>query len=246
MINVIEYITPKNAFYPVLCPARQYEEEGLLVIDLLIVDQHFLAIYKFGALINERSHHPRLLYCKNCLSSHTSFEIFDTHVKWCKTHGPATVQMPSPEKRFIKFSEQSKVIKLPFIIIWDSEQVLKPVSGPSNAIQEHLLVSYTILIARLEGPDPPSTYPRIEKKYQRLAEENMGLLLARDLKKAVEYVEKHRPNVPARITPEERQHYQSQTTCAECGKVFGGRIIKNFHHCHSTGRYLVSIKKIDT
>ena len=86
---------------------------------------HFMLIQSLNKFLQYKN---KRFVCHNCLCTFRSFPQFELHENICYTFKPILVEMPKKGEK-ISFKNFNKKFKLPFVIFYDFEAVLKPVDG---------------------------------------------------------------------------------------------------------------------
>ena len=86
---------------------------------------HFMLIQNLNKFLQYKN---KRFVCHNCLCSFRSFSQFELHENICYSFKPILVEMPKKGEK-ISFKNFNKKFKLPFVIFYDFEAVLKPIDG---------------------------------------------------------------------------------------------------------------------
>ena len=95
------------------------------VILLMITDGEkwlYLALKYLSALFRRiTSKHEGDFYCLNCFQSYTAEYKFKKHKKVCENHDYCYVEMPEEDNKILRYNQEEKSMKVPFIIYDDLE-----------------------------------------------------------------------------------------------------------------------------
>ena len=84
-INIYAF---EKMLYPLYVSPKQLVTESRMV-DLLLHKKHYYAIRNLSKLISNsvQKKHQRHYICRACLSSYKTWELLETHKRWCKSDG---------------------------------------------------------------------------------------------------------------------------------------------------------------
>jgi len=107
-------------------PPREQQQ----TIDLLYFEDHWAWIRDFSAFMSDgRRWRKKRTWCKRCLGSFLDAEMYGRHLNFCRR--PDFVDtiwsMPEAPNNIIQFRNKRHQARIPFIIYFDFESVLKPV-----------------------------------------------------------------------------------------------------------------------
>ena len=99
------------------------------VILLMITDGekwHYLAVKSLSALLKGiTSNHKGDFYCLNCFRAYTTEDRLAKHKSVCENHEYRYVEMPKEDNKILKYNQEEKSMKVPFIIYADLECLLE-------------------------------------------------------------------------------------------------------------------------
>ena len=75
-------------------------------------------------------------YCLNCFHVYRTKNKLETYEKICENHNYCHVEMPNEDDKIIKYNQEEKSIKYPFIIYADLECFLEKISTWHNNLEE--------------------------------------------------------------------------------------------------------------
>ncbi len=211
---------------------------------------HFMLIENLDTFLhyNNKRH-----ICSNCLTGFRSFQEFEIHENVCMTFKEAVINMPKPGTK-MKFRNFNHKFKLPFVIFYDFEAILKPVINPDRCfncmeknvdicnhkikvLNRQIPASYAMLLVDLNHNIRYSSQYTGEDCVQHFLE---SLFEARNLvfdklKKVEEMI----------ITDEQEIEFENATHCHICERRFLPSDENNtflgpkcHDHDHFTGLYL--------
>ena len=99
---------------------------------LMIVDgekRHYTTIKSISRLLSKLKGQTRRAYhlCMNCLNGFRKASARDKHYEYCSSNGNVKVNIPTEEKKLLKFHDGQYQFKVPFMLYADFESILKPV-----------------------------------------------------------------------------------------------------------------------
>ena len=71
-------------------------------------------------------------YCLNCFHVFRTKNNLEVHQKICENHDYCHVEMPAKDNNIIKYNQEEKFIKLPFVVYADLECLLEKMSTCQN------------------------------------------------------------------------------------------------------------------
>ena len=217
-------------------------------VDLLIVQDnmktHYTAIKRISALlrgITSNNHGDH--YCRNCLNSFRTKEVYKIHVEACKDHDYCHVKIPKEKEKWLSYVEGSKTIRAPFVIYADTECILEPIVGcdgdPNSA--------FTREVNRHVGCGAASLTVFAHGEWEKAMDLHRGKHSIKDwcksLKNQVTRAIKYKQKDMKPLTSEERKSHRVAKKCHICIKMFKKEDSGDFKmrkvrdHCHYTGKY---------
>lgn len=110
-------------------PLHLTKERGLRHVDLLVINKgtrnHYCLIKDFDRLLNDGQKGNQLFHCHYCLHGFTKKRLLQNHVIYCQVHGAQRTEMPTEEDKWLKFTDISKQLKVPFVVYADFESILE-------------------------------------------------------------------------------------------------------------------------
>ena len=111
------------------------------VILLMITDGekwHYLAVKSLSALLKGvTSNHKGDFYCLNCFRAYTTEDRLAKHKSVCENHEYRYVEMPKEDNKILKYNQEEKSMKVPFIIYADLECLLEKRSTCHHIWKNH-------------------------------------------------------------------------------------------------------------
>ena len=103
---------------------------------LMIADgenRHYTVIKSISRLLKSLSatHKHAYHFCTNCLNGFRTASARDKRYEYCSSNGYVKVNMPTEEKKWLKFHDGQYQFKVPFMLYADFESILKPVDERS-------------------------------------------------------------------------------------------------------------------
>ena len=136
-INVFRY--ENKVIFPIYLSDQSFDD----VLDLLLVNNHYVLIKDFNRLIFSKTKFKnKKWFCKSFLQCFSSEFVLNSHKKDCLLiNGGQSVEL---KKRFIEFNNFNKMIPCPFKIYADFECLLKEVViGINNDCFSYEGISFT-------------------------------------------------------------------------------------------------------
>ena len=213
------------------------------VILLMITDGekwHYITVKNLPGLLRRiTSTHKEDFYCLNCPRSYRTKNKLEVHKKICENHNYCNIEMPTKDNNIIKYNQEEKSIKLPFVIYADLECSLEKMSMCQNnpnessttEINKHTPSGYSIF-----------THCSFDQTRNKL-NHYRGKDCMKKLKSLREHVTKiinyeKKKMIP--LTTEEKIYHNEQEICYICKKEFDKSNKKHYKvsdHCHYTGKY---------
>ena len=106
------------------------------VILLMIADGekwNYLVVKNLPGLFRGiTSNYKEDFYCLYCFRLYRTRDKLEAHKKICENHNYCNVEMPTKDNNIIKYNQEEKSIKLPFVVYADLECLLKRMSTCQN------------------------------------------------------------------------------------------------------------------
>ena len=123
-VNVFGY--EQQAVYPL----HLTKERGLRHVDLLVITKgeraHYCWIKHFNRLMcDQNDDRNQYHYCHYCLHGFTNKNLLEKHLPYCQVHDAQRTEMPSEEDKWLRFSDVSKQLKVPYVVYADFECILE-------------------------------------------------------------------------------------------------------------------------
>ena len=86
-----------------------------------------------SALLSGKTlNHKEDFYCLNCFHSYSTKDELKNHKDVCENHDFCYVEMPEKDSKILKYNNEEKSMKVPFIIYADLESLLEKMSTCHN------------------------------------------------------------------------------------------------------------------
>lgn len=122
-VNVFGY--EKNMY-----PLFLTKERGLKHVDLLLIHRgenyHYCSIKNFNRLmVDQNADNNQYFYFHYCLHGFIKKGLLTKHVPYCQVHGAQRTEMPSEEEKWLKYTDVSKQLRVPFVVYANFESLLE-------------------------------------------------------------------------------------------------------------------------
>ena len=202
---------------------------------------HYLVVKSLSGLLTGITYnHKEDFYCLNCFHSYRTKNKLEAHKKICENRDYCHVEMPTKDNNTIKYNQEEKSIKLPFVVYADLECLLEkmstcynnPEESSTTKINKHTPSGYSIFTH--------CSFDKSKNKLNYYRGEDCMAKFCKDVRehatKIINYEEKDM--IP--LTKKEEENYNNQKVCYICKKEFD-KSDKKHHkvrdHCHYTGKY---------
>ena len=215
-------------------------------IDLLLISNevtsHYCLIKNFSRLMasSTSKHEHKKYYCRNCMRGYNSEEALSKHWPYCKEHSCVRVELPK-EGAFLKFSNVERKMRVPFVIYADFESYIIPINtccpdekqSFTKQYQKHIPSSFCYYIKCFDE----SVYKGKLVTYTAMSETDdvAGKFVEMLEKDVIDIYERTKLPKDEIKNQEDRDHFNSATTCHICEEELDGD--KVWEHCHLTGKY---------
>ncbi|KAK3084100.1 hypothetical protein FSP39_008173 [Pinctada imbricata] len=234
-VNVFGY--EKGDIYPL----HLTNERGIQHVNLLLISdkekQHYCWIKNFNRLLSDQnSHKNQYHYCHYCLHGFTKKTLLKKHIPYCKVHGAQRTEMPREEDKWLRFTDVSKQLKVPFVVYADFECILEKIYGcqpnPSKSstikLAKHKPSGFTYKVV---GLNEDLTEDHVTYRGQDAADVFIDHMV--ELEERLIHV--LRNSKPMELTDDEFEYFQKATHCSICGGELGLDVARD--HCHLTGKF---------
>ena len=173
-----------------------------------------------GLLRGITSTHKEDFYRLNCFHSYRTKNKLEVHKKICENHNYCNIEMPNKDNNIIKYNQEEKSIKLPFVIYADLECLLEKMSTCQNNLNE----SSTTEINK----HTPSGYSIFTHCLFDQTRNKLNHYRGKDcMKKFCKYLREHATKIinyekkkMILLTTEEKIYHNEQEICYLCKKEF--------------------------
>ena len=98
------------------------EKQVILLMISIGENWHYLVVKELSGLLRGiTSNHKEDFYCLNCFCAYSTKNKLEEHKKICENNKYCNVEMPTKDNNTIKYNQEEKSIKLPFVICDDLE-----------------------------------------------------------------------------------------------------------------------------
>ena len=189
---------------------------------------------------HKKGTHP----CFRCLNSFWSHKSLERHWEYCRNQETVTINMPE-KGTMLKFKNNERSEKVPFIIYADMEALIKPIqnchpnpeSSYTKKNQKHKPISFSYYIKCF---DDSVNEPRLRSYTGEDAMEKFVEWLEEDVKEIANI-----PDVEMIFGPDELDQFNVATKCWICKGEFNDTVDEKGYrknekvkdYCHYTGRF---------
>jgi hypothetical protein len=256
LIAVNVHLAVDHELMPIRASKRY---EGRNEVNLLLIDSpdnsHYMLIQSLTRLLNSKNSNGTIIYnAKYCPRCHSGFadEInLNEHRKTdCDRNKECKIVLPKKEKAFIQYNANGtdiyKQVKLPYIIVGDTEALVKMVQGADSAntktklLNQYEQMSFCFVII--------NEMREVVKMYEYCGP-NAHLEYVKKLKEAEQWVlAQYERKEHMNMSHADWRNHQNANVCYLCKKEFAEGdwndktdknrpLFKVRDHCHITGRY---------
>ena len=221
------------------------DRECNTVIDLLMVQNHFILIKNFSRFMRtEANTKGQLFHCRYCLNAcYDCEEKLNKHIDVCINHEAVKVVLPDASNNTMTFKNFGNSFQHPFFITADFEATLVPyLDDPSKntfKYQEHKPNSFGLKFECI--------HPEFNKDIIIVNNENEELLMKEFVENCEELTQyaysltqKNKYFKDGWDTSQKKSHFERKT-CEMCATKFNDDNKKCIHHDHINGKYLGTI-----
>lgn len=155
---------------------------------------------------------------------------------YCQVHGAQRTEMPTEEDKWLKFTDISKQLKVPFVVYADFESILErhygcqPDPNKSSTIKlaKHVPSGFTYKVV---GVSPETTENHVTYRGEDAVEKFMDHMV----KLKEKLVSILRNPKPMNLSDQESESFLKATHCCICKDQLGNDTVRD--HCHVTGKF---------
>lgn len=222
-INVYGFDKDQKFIYPLKVVADELEKH----IDLLLIDNHFVAITNLAGLFPEA---PSLrVRCKRCLTGFRSEASLSAHLSMCRDKKPGRTVFPRKGDE-LYFKTTHVMEEFPYYCVYDFEAILEPSERTGNVYENHVPSSFCLLVIRSKDSSIVEEYlyrgPDCVERFISILN-----FIEKEIPRLIQLSE-----VPLQMTPENEVTHGNSSRCAICLESFSKKI-KTRDHDHVTGQY---------
>ena len=216
------------------------------VILLMTTDSekwHYLAVKRLSALLNGiTSNHNGDFYCLNCFRACTTKNKLEAYKKICENHDYCHVEMPNEDNKIIKYNQEEKPIKSPFIIYADLECLLEKISTCYNNPEESSTSEINKHTPSGNSFFTHCSFDKTKNKLDYYRGEDCMKKFCKDLREHATKIINYEKKDMIPLTKKEEKHHNKQKVCYICKKEFDTDDSDKKHHkvkdhFHYTGKY---------
>ena len=240
MLHLIFYMSPLKQKKLEIAYKSKYNLVRDNQVILLMISNgknwHYLAVKSLSRLLRGiTSNHDGDYYCLNCFHSYRTENKLNVHKKVCENRNYCKIEMPSNDNNFIKYNQDEKSLKLPFVIYADLECILKKIStcynnpelSSTTKINQHVPSGYSIF-----------TNCTFDKSYNKLSYyrgEDCMKRFCKDLRDHTTRIIDFKKKFIIPLTKDEGDSYNNEKKCHICMKDLDNDKVKDY--CYFTGKY---------
>ena len=204
---------------------------------------HYLAVKSLSALFRGMTgNNNGYFYFLNCFQSYTTEKKLKKHKKVCENHDYLYVEMPEKDNKILKYNQEEKSMKVPFIIYPSLEFLLEkmktchnnPENSSTTKINKHTPSGYSLLTH--------CSFDITKNKLDYYRDKNCMKNFCLDLREHATEIINYEKKEMIPLTKEEKNWHNMQKVCHICKKVFStdynNKKYKVKDHCHYTGKYI--------
>ena len=240
-LNIL-YVPPKTSKISLAYKSKHNLTCKKQVILLMITDGekwHYKAVTRFSGLLRGITGD---FYCSNCFHAYRTKNKLETHKKICENHDYCHVEIPNEDNKTIKYNQEEKSIRSPFIISADLECLLdkintcynNPEESSTTEIDKHTPSGYSLFT--------PCSFDKIKNKLDYYGGDDCMEKFCKDLREHATKIINYEKKKMIPLTKKEEKNHNKQEVYYICRKEFNmGGDDKKYHkvkdHCHYTGKY---------
>ena len=238
----------KDKVYPLSVSEYIYNREVDIILLLIEKDgvKHYCLVKNPSRLLSKQisAHKEGTHICFRCMNSFWCHKSLEKHWEYCRNQEAVKINMPETGTK-LKFKNNERSEKVPFIIYADMEALIKPIqncqpnpeSSYTKKNQKHEPVSFSYYIKCFDD----SVYePRLRSYTGEDAMEKFVEWLEQDVKEIANI-----PDVEMIFGPDELVQFNGATKCWICKGEFDDTADEKGYrknekvkdHCHYTGRF---------
>ena len=175
---------------------------------------HYLTVKNLPGLLRGRtSSHREDFYCSNCFHSYRTRNKLEARKKICENHDYCNVEIPIKDNNIIKYNQEDKSIKLPFVVYADLECLLKKMSTCQNnpnessttEINKHVPSGYSLFTH--------CSFDKTKNKLNHYRGKDCMKKFCKDLREHATKVINCEKKKMIPLTTKEKIHYNEQEIC---------------------------------
>ena len=215
------------------------------VILLMITDGekwHYTAVTRLSGLLRGvTGNNNGDFYCLNCFHAYRTESKLETHKRICEKRHYCHVEMPNEDNKTIKYNQEDKSIRSPFIIYADLECLLEkrsicynnPEESSTAEINKHTPSGYSLFTH--------CSFDKTKNKLDYYRGNDCMEMFCKDLREHTTKIINYEKKDMIPLTKKEEKHHNKEKVCYICKKEFNTGDDKKHHkvrdNCHYTGKY---------
>ena len=216
------------------------------VILLMITDGekwHYTAVKRLSGLLRGvAGNNNGDFYCLNCFHAYRTENKLEKHKKICENHDYCHVEMPNEDNKIIKYNQEEKSIRSPFIIYADLECLLKKVSTCYNNFEESSTTEINKHTPSGYSLFTHCSFDKSKNKLDYYRGDNCMENFCKDLREHATKIINYEKKDMIPLTKKEKEQHSEQKVCYICKKEFNTDDGDKKHYtvkdlCHYTGKY---------
>ena len=237
-VNVFGY---EQDVYPLYTTKHVYKKHVDLFYITKDTNSHYCYIKNFNRLMYSQNKHKCAKYfCKHCLHAFSSEGLLHKHEPECMIiNGMQKIQLPEEGRNRLKFVNQHKGLKCPFIIYADFESITKPIEQAqrdpkakksyTDGYQMHIPCGFAYKVVC------------VDKKYTKhtvlYRGEDCVQRFITALKEEQKYINRiaYKTTRAMIMTKQDEIDYDKATHCHICDEPLNSDRVRD--HCHISGKF---------
>ena len=173
---------------------------------------HYLCVKKLSALLRGiSSNHNGDVYCMNCFKAFRTKSKLEVHKNMRENHNYCYVQMPNEENKMLKYKENQKPKKAPFVVYSDLECLLEKTNDEDDENKQTTTVNN-------HTPSGYSIYTQCSFDDNK---KKLDYYRGKDcIEKFTDHLKDHATSIPdceqkvvIKLTKEEYENHKNQKVC---------------------------------
>ena len=219
------------------------EKQAIL---LMITDGekwHYTAVKRLSGLLRGvTGNNNGDFYCLNCFHAYITENKLEKYKKICENRDYCHVEMPNEDNKIIKYNQEEKSIRSPFIIYADLECLLEKISTCYNNFEESSTTEINKHTPSGYSLFTHCSFDKSKNKRDYYRGDNCMEKFCKDLREHTTKIINYEKKDMIPLTKKEQEQHSEQKVCYTCKKEFNTDDGDKNHHkvkdrCHYTGKY---------